>query len=596
MGRMYCAWVGSLMFLAGFVGAAEKSANYQWTEAQMNPRDKSTGGNQLRKIPSVSLLLDDQSIPKQVDCHKEKCKFDLFYFRGDGFTLADPKRKNILFIAGGPGQVVNNQRQENRMLGYLEAKHNVIYFDLRGGGRSLIPGDNKYDSFLRAEFVADDIEKIRAAVLKNKPWDAIYTHSWGSVPGQLYAARFGPAKVKSLVLSAPVVRDRDTASARTKMTVDNLTSIYRIYRSQAGEPCTCQDKTLPVELITSLGRTTKDIKIVSMVVGPAGSNNFCFLKTDEAGKLAAKLAPVIDDVEERFGAVDFVTDHYDELQEHSDPKRRLRFPKEFYLAMKQLQFTGAPEKDFMPYQADFTAQINAALVIGHYLTLDASVPAGVTLPQRSCGQEAPFLASSKCAGKFCEIINTEKKNSQQQRGGSESLRAHDVYGLYDGVSRLLLRPGMVRLNAEGCFTGGDLADFVNGSGGGKELVRAQAKRIGTDQTKPVCLWTPKKHAHSVRTLILKGARDTVIAGCQAEDFYRDGLKGERALVEFRGMGHGMFVPTTAAAYGDDFRTLLEKFQDLPTAQFLKDPEVLGSVKRLQAQFREPPASRAGCPQ
>jgi hypothetical protein len=155
---------------------------------------------------------------------------------------------------------------------------------------------------------------------------------------------------------------------------------------------------------------------------------------------------------------------------------------------------------------------------------------------------------------------------------------------------------MVRLNAEGCFTGSDLAEFVNGSGGGTELVRAQAKRIGTDQTTPVCRWTPKKHPHSVRTLILKGARDTVIAGCQAEDFYRDGLKGERALLEFRGMGHAMFVPTAGTAYGNDLRTLLEKFQDLPTAQFLKDPGVLDSIKRLQADFQEPPASRAGCPQ
>jgi hypothetical protein len=99
----------------------------------------------------------------------------------------------------------------------------------------------------------------------------------------------------------------------------------------------------------------------------------------------------------------------------------------------------------------------------------------------------------------------------------------------------------------------------------------------------------------VRSLILKGARDTVIAGCQAEDFYRDGLKGERALVEFRGMGHGMFIPTVDTQYGKALKLVLEKFQDLPTAQFHNDAEVTKSLKLLNAVLRDPPASRAGCP-
>jgi pimeloyl-ACP methyl ester carboxylesterase len=162
------------------------------------------------------------------------------------------------------------------MLGYLEAKHNIVYFDVRGGGRSVIDGDNKYDQFLRAEYVADDIERIRKALLGKKPWDAIYSHSWGSVPAQIYAARFGAAKVKSLVLSAPVVRDRDTHAARGKTTAENLARIFSIYRSQAPQPCTCQDKKLPVKVITFFGETKENINDVKAVVGPPGSNNFCF--------------------------------------------------------------------------------------------------------------------------------------------------------------------------------------------------------------------------------------------------------------------------------------------------------------------------------
>ena len=127
------------------------------------------------------------------------------------------------------------------------------------------------------------------------------------------------------------------------------------------------------------------------------------------------------------------------------------------------------------------------------------------------------------------------------------------------------------------------------------MLRAEAKRIGTDQTKPVCLWTPKRHVHEVKTLILKGARDSVTAGCQADDFYRDGLKGERALLEFRGMGHAMFIPAVDTQLGAALRTVLEKFQDLPAVKFLGDPTVAQSIKLLQADFREPPTRRDGCP-
>jgi len=583
-----------LLSLVGSPQAVEKSSTYQWNLSEMNPRPSNAGGQRWQKVSDVRLLPDELAMPKGFNCHDDNCKFDLYYFTGRGFSLARANRKNILFIAGGPGQLVDHADQNNRMLGYLEAKHNIVYFDLRGGGRSVIDGDNRYDQFLRAEYVSDDIERVRKALLGKKPWDAIYSHSWGSVPAQLYAAKFGQAKVKSLVLSAPVTRDRDTHAARGKMTAENLTRIFSIYRSQTSQPCTCQDKKLPVKVITFFGETKENISDVKAVVGPPGSNNFCFLSLDDAAKLSRQLENAISAIEQRFGSVDFVTDHYDALQKSSDSNQRLRFPKEFYVAIKRLQFTGAPEKESSPYLRDFSTQVNAALVIGHYLTLDDKLPAQVTLPQRQCVQDAPLFQNSTCTNRLCAIVS-DKSNSEQG-SGLESIRANQVFGLYDGVARTLLRPGMVQLDSDGCFTGGDVAAFANGSGDGKNLLRAEAKRIGTDQTKPVCLWTPKKHVHEVKTLILKGARDSVIAGCQAEDFYRDGLKGERALLEFRGMGHAMFIPAVDTQLGAALRTVLERFQDLPAPQFRKDPAVAKSIKFLQADFQEPPMSRDGCPQ
>ncbi len=590
----FFAWCLTLACLAGLAGAAEKPQNYQWTVGAMNPRLGKTGGRQLRKLPGVRLLPEDQPFPKRFNCHDEECQFDLYFFTAEGFSLKNPKRKNILFIAGGPGQVVDNRSPDNRMLGFLEANHNVVYFDLRGGGRSVIPADNKYDAFLRAEYVADDIERIRKRLLDKKPWDAIYAHSWGSVPAQLYAARFGSAKVKSLVLSAPVVRDRDTNAARTEMTVANLERLYRIYRSQSAQACRCQDKTLPVKVNTLQGGETANQHDVRAVVGPPGTNDFCFFSLDEVPKLGRQLKRQLEKIEDRYGSVDFVVDHYDALKKNQDPKERPRFPREFYVAVQRLQFFGGPEPNFKPYSGDFAAQVEAGLVIGHYLVLDDDTPDDIMLPQRSCVQDAPFFAGSPCTNKLCGRIAEQKKNSSGT-GGLESLRAHEVFGLYDGISRSLLRPGMVQLDGDGCFDGKALADFTNATGRGKDLVRAEARKIGIDPAKLACLWTPKKHPHQVRTLIFKGARDSVIAGCQAEDFYRDGLKGERALLEFRGMGHAMFIPTAGTVYGAALRTLLEKFQDLPVEQFRGDSTVLDSIKRLQAEFREPAAARTGCP-
>ena len=92
----------------------------------------------------------------------------------------------------------------------------------------------------------------------------------------------------------------------------------------------------------------------------------------------------------------------------------------------------------------------------------------------------------------------------------------------------------------------------------------------------------------------------MIAGCQAEDFYRDGLKGERALIEFRGMGHAMYTAPfnligDRTVYAAALRIVVEKFMDLPVAQLRSDPRVAASLDRLQALFREPDGGRAGCP-
>jgi pimeloyl-ACP methyl ester carboxylesterase len=596
--RVSLAVLPLLLLVAGLAYAGESGETYHWQPLEMTTRPAGRAGQLMRKVADVRLLPDDLAMPKEIDCHDDPCKFDLYYFFGKGFNLAPPARKNILFIAGGPGALVDNINQTGRMLGHLEANHNVVYFDLRGGGRSVLPASNKFDRFLRAEYVADDIERIRKAVLNGKPWDAIYSHSWGSVPAQLYAAKFGPKKVKTLILSAPVVRDRDTHGARAQMTAANLKLILTAYRSPAGQPCGCRDRKLPVPVRTFLGSATQKLSEVSAVVNAHSSYNFCFVDAGQAGALGERLEKLLGEIEQQFGAVDFVTDHYDDLLKSADANSRPRFPREFYTAIKVLQFTGAPETGVMPYSGDFAKQIDAALVLGHYLTLVEKNPSDSAPVARRCAASSPFLISAQCTTGFCKII-APAKPAGQGGGPLASIRANQVLGLYDGVARSLLRPGMIDRDGDGCFTGKDVAVFASGRGG-KELLRDGARRLGTVPAEKVCPWTPAKHPHSVRTLILKGARDSVIAGCQAEDFYRDGLKGERALIEFRGMGHAMYAAPfnligDRTVYAETLRVVWEKFLDLPVANFRSDKQVAASLDKLQALFREPDAGRAGCP-
>src|SRR5947208_240705 len=57
--------------------------------------------------------------PPDENCSAEEC-FDLFYFRGDNFNPRDKRRKNILFIPGGPGEISPRRRG---LPSFLEVGH-----------------------------------------------------------------------------------------------------------------------------------------------------------------------------------------------------------------------------------------------------------------------------------------------------------------------------------------------------------------------------------------------------------------------------------------------------------------------------------------
>src|SRR5437868_9337132 len=97
-----------------------------------------------------------------------------------------------------------------------------------------------------------------------------------------------------------------------------------------------------------------------------------------------------------------------------------------------------------------------------------------------------------------------------------------------------------RLDKDGCFSEKQLQEVATGDIQTNPTVQNEAKKIGVRRSERICPWDPASFQHNKDTLILKGKSDPVIAGCQAEYFFKEGLKpGKRALIEFPGAGHSM---------------------------------------------------------
>lgn len=568
----------ALLILIGpaSIDAGQSRAD-SWTRDEMGDPGELKG-----QILKLRLLPGDRPFPASFRCNEKpsSCEFELAYFLGDGFDLSKKQRLNILYIPGGPGAIVDPSNQ-SAALRILEKQHNVVYFHPRGMSRSAIDGDKAYDQFLRADYVVDDIEKLRQAVLKTKPWDAIYAHSWGTVIAQRYAAKYGQpkdTKVLSLVLTGPVDRHRaNTQGARTNATIDNLKMIFKYYRSQGAANCQCESSSFLRPLVTDFSEP--QISTFGGRLGP--SDNFCFLTDDKVNKILAQLEKMIPDIEQNFGSADFVVDNFQALKKNKDfQKRYEKFPIEFFAAIRYLQLTGAPVNNALVFVADSRRRMNAALLIGYYLTADN--PA-------TCDLKNSFFSGAAADCEYCARLKAAKEEQRAQIGGRDSQRGNYVYGVYDGVARWI----SVMMAEPGCFTGKQLENFASRPGDDKRFGRDQAKKIGVVADEKVCPWNPANFRHEVPTMLIKGSRDTVVAGCQAEDFLVNGLKDDRrVLLEFRGLGHDVSVSnlyegSDPSSWSKRFSGLLEDFIKMSSnvEKFRADSNVRAQLEKLKVTDR-----------
>jgi pimeloyl-ACP methyl ester carboxylesterase len=576
--RVFMNWLAVqfvlLLLLANLSYAA------QWTFEEMNP-------GKLKPPPPTRDSRDTTSISG--DCDGTPCGYKIHYFTSGP---SRPGQKTILYIPGGPGQIVPRE-PERREFNELEKTFRIVYFDIRGAGLSAPQREvnNSEDKFLRAKYVVKDIEEIRKQVLRDDPWDAIYGHSAGTLFAQLYAEQFGKVtptnpkvRVNTLILSAPISRHTDNEPFRAEKIATNLRNILT---NNTDAPCPWKQATSVfgriLEIFSpSITRTKNQLQ--ALLVGPERdqqeflekTNNFCFLDSTRIGKIEAELRGKLKVVQEKYGSIVFVLENHEKLiaDDDKDFQREFPYPEPFFLALRKLDRFGSPTHGGSDlWLIARSMQVNAALVLGYYL--DSPTARDAKSPE--CNTRANFLSplfpdiAIVYCNRFDRIVSSE-----ESPGKGRSKRAANVLGIHEGIHRW-----PVKLMGEApaqCDKGSQFLAFAGSRASDKRTARKLIAQVGFQIGDEICPWNPAKHKHNVRTLILKGKEDAAVHGCQAEHFFKEGLlHADKEFVEFVDLGHDWIAEIEKKG---DLATLLKKFVDGP-AEFRGD-DVKGAMKRLHA--------------
>jgi alpha-beta hydrolase superfamily lysophospholipase len=527
-------------------------------------------------------------------CDGTPCGYNIYYFTSGPRR---PGQKTILYIAGGPGQIVDRD-QRVRELKELEATFRFVYFDIRGAGLSAPHSavDNSTDNFLRAKYIVKDIEEIRKEVLRDDPWDAVYGHSAGTVFGQIYAEQFGKitpsnskVRVKTLILSAPISRHKDNEPFREAMIVTNLRNILE---NNADPKCLFASTN-----VREIRNKVANILASRLAEGGGrsktfltASNDFCFLGPARISSIIAVLEKKLELIKQ-FGGVSFVFENHDELTKDNEAFRAaFPYPDLFFSAMRTLDRLGSPIKKnsdlFLPTKS---FQVDAALVLGYYL--DSPKPKDAASPK--CNPNAELfktlnsdsqadLAKTIYCERFDSVVKLQEQSAESARE-QRSERTANVLGINQGIHRWLVK--LLPAPPEGCNNGSEFQKFANDSvSDNKKTARKLAKRVGFENNESVCAWDPEKYKHNVPTLILKGSLDAAVNGCQAEHFFKAGLaNSNKQFIEFPEFGHDWFSEIKPERK-KDLAILLAKFIGNP-GRFAADASVKDAKKRLGVRSR-----------
>jgi len=552
----------------------------RWSAVEMASLKSNDRKTLLKKDIDKLKIIDVSS----ANSSRKKLK-SLYYSFIKPPDINNQTHKNVLFIPGGPGIIVDledldsdKQGRENALEVLETQGHNVAYLHVRGTGLSQIPPPNKFDRFLRADYVVEDIERLRLRLLGNDtPWDAIWGESHGALIAQRYAHKYGTARVKKLVLIAPPSRSLESRGQRRNLMASNLEAIIRTYRSAPSKS----------EWNEKAGEVPQNKNLDTPNHDPADSiTDFSFVTDQHIQQIKRNINQTLKDMDSTYGSMSFVMENYAALKKRDPNFKSFPYPKEFFKALRYLQFYGRPEKNLKFSPRTEQQRFNAALLMAHYLSLPKP-QLNARGDRRATLGRSPSIIMGLSPGRrsaYKERLDTAKKDILGD-GQLKSQRAYYVFGIYDGISRWILDVMDRQIQKDGFFKSQDIAGYVTGP-----VARDLAKKIGTVLGEAIYPWNPAYYKHNVATFIVRGDADALTVGGQAESFFGDGLANKRdsVLMEIPGMGHLWRFSMPQANIGAStlsgdqvLQTLVERFLTTPPdATFLddlKDKEIIKDI-------------------
>jgi pimeloyl-ACP methyl ester carboxylesterase len=452
------------------------------------------------KVVRRDALLEEHIVEQYIDSIDEKREtFFLYYFVKD-LTFENREKPTALFAAGGPGQMVLASSGENfvDLLGYR-----VVYFHLRGTGFSQLPKDTSCDQYLRTDYVVKDVEAIRRDYLGDTKWAAVIGHSYGAVVAQCYAHEF-PDRVEKVVLSAPI------------LPVSVLIGNQLVRGSSSVEP-------KPLE---SLRRIYE-------------RDDFAFLDDIRVGKNSASTKEyivsrgedIVKEVERLYWNVQFVADEYTRLEQQLK-KDDLDLGAPFFSAVRKLRLCGWLPLD-VPLARGGDIEVDTAQLESGLIIADAILKKFTRFTLREEVEKQMTNASDQKKDnlKIVLVALDFSNRSIPVKSSQNTARAYYVISLYDGLNEKFLRELQPDSDKKG------IQSIVDRNGSNRSLEKA-----ASELTKAPEPWDPAKKKHGCPTLILKGGADPLNELGEAQYYFDHGLTGDRALIEFPGVGHSMALP------------------------------------------------------
>jgi pimeloyl-ACP methyl ester carboxylesterase len=302
-------------------------------------------------------------------------RFGLYYFTTRTF---DSNKPTVLFIAGGPGIV---RTVDDPLVQSLTSGYNIVNFHPRGSGFSQFPESNRYDRYLRIKFAVEDLEEIRKDLGINY-WDAIVSHSAGTVIAQQYAGKYGPfGRVRKLVLSAPLSR-------------------HGIANPNEQPKCTNDARKCAAEELAKEIRQKHRENLEQIY-----RQGFMNLNGYQTAVLN-EVETILDRVDEEFGNLPFVIDEYERLR---NLRRRdllkdhaLDFSKSFFAALRQLRFLG-----WLPIDNLRTMQQAVGVIIARELACKMSTFSNWTgnIKTMNIDKTTGVQQETKISYNYCTTIN-----------------------------------------------------------------------------------------------------------------------------------------------------------------------------------------------